>query len=463
MANLSSNGRFHSDWLVGIYSRIKLASRFLSEDGVMFVSIDDGEQGNLRKICDEIFGETNFIANIIWQKKYAASNDAKYLSDVHDFILCYAKNKSAWRPNLFPRPDELNEKYSNPDNDPRGVWYSTNLSVKTYSEKNNYIIKSPAGLDFSPPPSRCWVVSQEKYKELLNDNRIWFGKDGTSRPYQKKFLTEVQQGIVPTTLWLHEEAGHNIGAKSEIRELFSDTNGLFDTPKPTKLIRRLMDLCFSPNSVNFIMDFFAGSSTTAHALLQRNADLDRADRFILVQLPEPTNENSDAYRSGYTTISSIAKERIRRVGQKISSDLANGEVDTGFRVLKIDTSNMADIHYTPDALNKSELELFVDNIKPDRTSEDLLFQVMLDWGVDLALPISRQTIQGKEVFFVAENSLVACFDAHSGIDEALVKELATHQPLRVVFRDAGFKDSAVKINVEQIFKLLSPATDIKCL
>ncbi len=464
-ANPESNGRFHSDWLSMIYARLRLARGLLEETGVIFISIDDGEQANLRKVCDEVFGEGNFISNIIWQKKYAASNDAKYLSDVHDFILCYAKNKDCWRPNLFPRSDELNNKYSNPDNDPRGPWYSTNLSVKTYSEKNDYTITSPAGINFRPPASRCWVVSKEKFNELLRDNRIWFGKDGTSRPYQKKFLSEVQQGVVPTTIWFHEDAGHNIGAKSEIRDLFSDTNGLFDTPKPTKLIRRLMDLCFSSSRENIVLDFFAGSATTAHSLLQRNVELGCNDRFILVQIPEPTNNDSDAYRSGYRNIASIGKERIRRAAAKIKEERALPDInfDCGFRALKVDTSNMVDVYYAPDALDKAKFDLFVDNIKPDRTPEDLLFQIMLDWGVDLTLPITKQSIQGKDVFFVDGNALAACFDASGSIDETFVKELAKHQPLRVVFRDAGFKDSAVKINVEQIFKLLSPATDIKCL
>ncbi len=464
-ANTESNGRFHSNWLSMVYARLRIARAFLEDSGVIFISIDDGEQANLRKVCDEVFGESNFVSNIIWQKKYAASNDAKYLSDVHDFILCYAKNKDSWRPNLFPRSDELNDKYSNPDNDPRGPWYSTNLSVKTYSEKNDYIITSPAGIDFRPPASRCWVVSKEKYNDLLKDNRIWFGKDGTSRPYQKKFLSEVQQGVVPTTIWFHEDAGHNIGAKSEIRDLFSDTTGLFDTPKPTKLIRRLMDLCFSSSQENLVLDFFAGSATTAHALFQRNAELGRNDKFILVQIPESMNDASDAFKSGYRHISSIAMERIRRAGAKIKQEsaLLESDFDIGFRVLKIDASNMADVYYAPDALDKANFDLFVDNIKPDRTPEDLLFQVMLDWGVDLALPITKQSIQGKEVFFVDGNVLAACFDSSGSIDEAFVKELAKHQPLRVVFRDAGYKNSAVKINVEQIFKLLSPATEVKCI
>lgn len=464
IANKESNGRFHSDWLSMLYARIKLSRNLLDNTGVIFLSIDDGEQANLRKLCDEIFGEDNFVANIIWQKKYAASNDAKYLSDVHDFILCYCKNKQEWKPNLFPRSDELNNKYDNPDNDPRGVWYPTNLSVKTYSEKNDYIITSPAGIEFRPPASRCWVVSKEKYQELLSDNRIWFGKDGKSRPYQKKFLTEVQQGVVPTTLWLHEDAGHNIGAKSQVRDLFKDTTALFDTPKPTKLIDRLITLSTDSSKENIIMDFFAGSCSTAHAVLEKNVEEGRSDRFIMVQLPEPNDENSDAYKAGYKNIADMSKERIRRAGKQVKERLSNENerVDIGFRVLKIDTSNMADIYYVPDAVKQTDLLKSVDNIKQDRDNpEDLLFQVLLDWGVDLTLPIRKEKIQGKQIYFVDNNALVACFD--TGISEELVKELAGGKPLRVVFRDNGFVSDAVKINIDQIFKQLSPGTEVKSI
>jgi adenine-specific DNA-methyltransferase len=459
VANNESNGRFHSDWLSMMYSRLKLARNLLRDDGVIFISIDDGEQANLKRLCDEIFGEDNFIANIIWQKKYAASNDAKYLSDMHDHILVFCKNKGNWKPNLFKRPKELNAKYTNPDNDPRGVWYSTNLSVKTYSAKNYYIITSPAGIEFSPPPSRCWVVSNDKYLELLADNRIWFGKDGTSRPYKKGFLSEVQEGVVPTTMWSHHDAGHNIGAKTEIRNLFSDTTGLFDTPKPTKLIIRLLELSTKSSEETLILDFFSGSGTTADAVIQINAEDGGKRKFIMVQIPELTKS------SQYETIAEIGKERIRRAGQKIKAENADkagiDQLDIGFRVLKVDSSNMKEVYYTPDKLMQGDLEQFTDNIRDDSTPEDLLFQVLLDWGVDLTLPITQETMAGFTVLFVDENALAACFDAD--INEAFVKELAARHPLRVVFRDNGFASDSVKINIEQIFKLISPATEIKTL
>ncbi|GGE79884.1 site-specific DNA-methyltransferase [Pseudoalteromonas gelatinilytica] len=353
VSNSSSSGRYHSTWLGNIYSRLKIARNFLKDDGVIFLSIDDGEQANLRKICDEIFGENNFVANIIWQKKYAASNDAKYLSDVHDFILCYCKDKGKWRPNLFPRSEELNSKYKNPDNDPRGDWYSTNLSVKTYSAKNDYIITSPAGIEFSPPASRCWAVSKEKYEELLEDNRIWFGKDGTSRPYQKKFLTEVQQGVVPTTLWFHDEAGHNIGAKSQLRDLFKETTALFDTPKPTKLIDRLLTMSL-PEEDSIVMDFYAGSGTTAHAVYERNAREGRNDKFIVVQIAQENPTKSIAFKEGYKTLADMTKERIVRSGDYVLSGTYDERwnKDIGFRKLNIDTSNMTDVFYRPDQVDQ---------------------------------------------------------------------------------------------------------------
>jgi len=265
--------------------------------------------------------------------------------------------------------------------------------------------------------------------------------------------------MVPIDVWDYKSSGTTDEGGSEIKKIFG--GAVFDTPKPVKLIQRMLGIASQEHDKEIVLDFFAGSSSTAHAVMQQNAEDDGNRTFIMVQLPEPCPEKSEAFKAGYKTIAEISKERIRRAGKKIGNDKSH--VDIGFRVLKIDTSNMADVYYTPDALDKSDLDLFVDNIKPDRTDEDLLFQVMLDWGVDLALPIEKKIIQNKTVFFVDGDALAACFDAEGGIDEAFVKELATHKPLRVVFRDAGFKDSAVKINVEQIFKLLSPATDVKSI
>lgn len=467
-ANTASNGRFHSDWMSMMYPRLRLARNLLADNGVIFISIDDTEVANLRGVCDEIFGADNCIADLIWQKKFSRSNDATYFSTMHDHILCYAKNHvltsdSGWEIGLLPRGSEVPNGYGNPDDDHRGAWTSVALQAKSGSQNLLYEIITPSGRKCYPPNGRYWSVSKEKYKNLLQDNRIWFGKDGTGIPRQKTFLSEVQQGLRPNTILFHSEAGHNQEAKQETKDLF-DGIGVFDGPKPVRLIKLLCTIAkLSPDSI--VLDFFAGSATTAHAAMQKNSEDGSNCKFIMVQLPESCASESEASKAGYKNIAEISKERIRRAGKQIVEGQCheNWNKDMGFRVLKIDTSNMADVYYAPDALDKSNLDLFVDNIKPDRTAEDLLFQVMLDWGVDLALPIEKKVIQGKDVFFVDGDALAACFDAHGGIDEDFVKELAKRQPLRVVFRDAGFKSDDVKINVEQIFKLLSPGTEVKSI
>ncbi|WP_348825472.1 site-specific DNA-methyltransferase [Flavobacterium aestuarii] len=322
----------HSGWLAFIYPRLLLARDLLSKDGVIFISIDDNEQANLKLLCDEIFGEENFVANIVWHKKYGASNDSKYFSEVHDHILLYGKCKENWLPNLFERPSELNAKYKNLDNDERGEWIATNLSVKTYSKANDYTITGPNGDNFIPPPTRSWVVSEKKYFELLKDNRITFGKDGKSRPYLKTFLSEVQNGIVPTTIWNYNEAGHNIGAKSELRDLFIGSTVPFDTPKPTKLINRILQVSTSPNDI--ILDFFAGSGTTGHAVMQLNAEDGGNRKFILCQIDEPIGQDKPAYQFCLENnlppvISSITIERLKRAGEKIASQIEEENNKTG--------------------------------------------------------------------------------------------------------------------------------------
>lgn len=459
--NIESNGRFHTDWINMIYSRLRLARNLLRDDGAIFISIDDNEVKNMRNICDEIFGESNFVNHIIWHKKYGAANDAKYLSDVHEHILLYCKNKAVWHPNLFERPDELNAKYKNPDNDPRGPWVATNLSVKTYSAANDYIITSPAGLQFSPPPSRCWVVSKEKYEEMLADNRITFGKDGLSRPYKKTFLSEVQNGVVPTTIWSYDDAGHTIGAKSEIRDLFSDTKAPFDTPKPTKLIKRIISMSESNTHDDIILDFFGGSGTTADAVMQLNAEDNGNRKYIIVQMKEETQQKSVARLVGFESISQICKERIRRAAQKIAEENPEAKFDGGFRVLKCDSSNMKDIYYTPSETQQSLFDTYADNIKEDRTPEDLLFQVMLDLGVLLSSKIEETTIAGKQVFNVADGFLIACFD--KDVTEETVKAVAEKKPYYAVFRDSSMANDSVATNFDQIFASISPETVRKVL
>lgn len=461
IANTETNGRFHSDWLSMIYGRLKLARNLLKDDGVIFISIDDNEQDNLRKILDEVFGRNNFVANLIWEKKFAPQNDAKWFSENHDHILCYAKNKNELSIKLLPRTSEMNERYKNYDNDPRGVWISDNLLRKDLQKTGVYTITTPNGNKYDPPSGRSWRVSESKFHEMAKDNRIWFGSDGGNVPRIKRFLTEVQDGIKSQTIWKFNEVGHNQEASQELRKLF-DGESYFDTPKPVRLLSRIIFL--STQKDDIVLDFFAGSSTTAHAVMQINAE-DGCDRkFIMVQLPEQTDEKSDAYKAGYNTISEISKERIRRAGKKILEDNANKEgienLDVGFRVLKIDSTNMKDVYYTPDALKQADMLDLADHIKSDRTSEDLLFQVMLDWGLELSLPIERKTIAGKEVFYVAGNSLVACFD---DLTFDVVDEVAKDHPLRFVSAEKAIHLDHDKTNIKERFKQLSPDTEVKFL
>ena len=462
IANTESNGRFHSDWLSMMYSRLKLARNLLKEDGVIAISIDDGEVENLKKICIEIFGENNFTAHIIWEKKYAPANDARWFSANHDHILVFSKNKLSFKPKLLPRTAEQNDRYTNRDNDPRGVWKSSDLSVKSYSATYDYEITTPSGRKVNPPSGTCWRVNKDKFEQLVQDNRIWFGEHGDNVPSIKRFLSEVKDGIVPVTIWKYEEVGHNQTGRQEVKKLF-DGKGLFDGPKPTKLLKKLLYIV-DLNSNDIVVDFFAGSATTAHALMELNIE-DRVNRkFIMVQLPEKNDEKTDAWKEGYSSIAEISKERIRRAGKKILEDNANKEgienLDIGFRVLKIDSSNMKDVYYTPDSLKQSDLLDLASNIKDDRTSEDLLFQVMLDWGLELSLPIERKTVAGKEVFYVAGNSLVACFD---DLTFDVVDEVAKDHPLRFVSVEKAIHQDHDKTNIKERFKQLSPDTEVKFL
>lgn len=467
VANTEANGRFHSDWLTMMYSRLKLAKMLLSENGALFVSIADHEVANLRMLLDEVFGGANFVATIIWQKVYAPKSSAKHFSEDHDYVLVYARNASVWRPLLLPRSDEQDAVYKNPDNDPRGPWRPNNLAARNYYSKGTYSITCPNGRVISGPPAGSyWRVSEEKFRELNKDGRIWWGESGGNVPAPKIFLSEVKAGRVPQTLWPYTEVGHTQESKREVLELVPmvSSDSVFDTPKPTRLIKRILELTTTPNERALVLDFFAGSGTTAHSVMAQNASDNGNRRFICVQIPSPFD--APATLSDGTvlkTISALTNERMRRAGVKIKADaaLTAPDLDAGFRVLKVDTSNMQDVYYAPDALKQADLLAHLDSIREDRTPEDLLFQVLVDWGVDLSLPVTTETVVGKTVFFVDGNALAACFDAEIGED--LVKELAKRKPLRAVFRDSSFGSDSVKINVEQIFKLLSPGTEIKSL
>ncbi|MBZ9755265.1 site-specific DNA-methyltransferase [Mesorhizobium sp. ESP6-5] len=459
VANPDSNGRFHSDWLTMMYSRVRLAKNLLSDDGVFLTSIDDGEVSNLRKICDEIFGEEQFAAQIIWKKRNTPPND-KVIGAQHDYILVYIK-KDLTGLNLRPRSDEQIARYKNPDNHPKGPWVAGDLTANVkggrYSQALYFPIVNPnTGKEFYPTNNGNWRFNRERINNLISNDEIYFGRDGEASPKLKRFLCDVKDGATWTTLW--DFAPLNTSGSSEMDEIFGNSV-LFENPKPIGLLEYIIDLGANPKAI--VMDFFAGASTTAHAVLRKNALDGGCRRFIMVQLPEPTHDQSEAFKAGYKTIAEISKERIRRAGAEVLSKKSHPDwnKDVGFRVLKIDTSNMQDVYYRPDEVDQRDLLHAVDNIKPDRTAEDLLFQVLVDWGVDLTLPIRRETVKGKTIFFVDENALVACFD--TGVTEELVKELASHEPLRVVFRDNGFVSDAVKINVEQVFRQLSPGTDVK--
>lgn len=457
-ANTTANGRFHSDWLSMLYPRIKLARSLLRDDGVLFVSIDDREAENVKHLLSEAFGRDNFLAQICWEKVHTRKNSARTFSTSHEYVIAFARNKDNWDRILLPRDNT--DAYKNPDKHPKGPWKLDPITAHNPYDAD-YKITKPNGIVLSRPEGRYWAFSEETIKEKTRNNEIVWG-EGDAYPMIKRFLSEVQDGLVPTTLFDRKFAGDTATSKKEVDSLFG-AQGVFDYAKPTLLIKRLLQISCRPGQI--FLDFFAGTSTSAHALMALNAE-DGGNRcFLMVQQPEQIEEGSVAANVGFKTIADLSKERIRLAGKKIVEGKCHDDWkrDIGFRVLKVDTSNMADVYYAPDVLDKPNLDLFVDNIKPDRSPEDLLFQVMLDWGVDLALPIAKQAIQGKNVFLVDGNALAACFDAHGGVDEDFVKELAKVQPLRVVFRDAGFKDSSVKINVEQIFKLLSPATEVKCI
>jgi len=477
--NSSSNGRFHSEWLSMMYPRIKLARNLLKEDGVVFISIDDNEQASLKRMCDEIFGEQNFVSTVVWEKRYSPQNAVKWFSEAHDFILVYAKNKLNWQPKLLERTDAMNARYRNPDNDSRGVWKPADATAQGgHGTKSQfYELTSPNGKKHALPNGRCWVYTQPVFKQMVADNRIWFGVDGNNVPAVKRFLSEVKQGSACQTIWKYADVGHNQEGKKEVNHLFPES-AVFETPKPVRLLKRILHLSTEADSI--ILDFFSGSATTGHAVMQLNAEDGGNRRHIMVQLPEPCDKKSEAFKAGYKTIAEIGKERIRRAGKKILTELEEkltkvkksseeaktltsriGSLEIGFRVLKIDSSNMEDVYYQPDELTQDALSLHVDNLKPKRSSEDLLFQVLLDWGVDLSLPITEEKIAKRRVFFVADNALAACFD--TGLNEAFVKALAKRQPLRAVFRDSGYANDAVKINFEQIFKALSPHTELKTL
>ncbi len=461
--NTESNGRFHTDWLNMIFPRLRIAHDLLSEAGVIFVSIDDHEVSNLKKVMDEVFGAHCFIADLIWQKKFSRSNDATYFSTMHDHILCYCKNHltqnpKGWRIGLLPRGDEIPSGYSNPDNDPRGLWTSVILSAKSGSENLLYEITTPSGRVVTPPSGRFWSCSKKTFEDWKADNRIWFGVDGNGTPRKKTFLSEVQPGLRPNTILFQDEAGNNQEAKQETKDLF-DGIGVFDGPKPVRLIQMLATIAGLEKD-SIVLDFFSGSATTAHAIMKHNIENNLECKYILVQLQEETDKTKEAYKAGYKTICEIGEERIRRAAAKIKAE-SGADIDYGFRVFKVDSSNMEDVYYRPAELKQDQLMMNVDNVKADRIPEDLLIQTMLDLGILISSQIEETEIAGKKVFSVAGGYMIACFDTE--ITEETVTAIAKMKPHYAVFRDASYASDSVATNVEQIFETYSPKTQRKVL
>ena len=460
VTNTESNGRFHTDWLNMIYPRLKVARDLLTEDGVIFISIDDHEVENLRKVCDEVFGECNFIATLVWERAFSPKNDAKYISNSHDYVLMYAKSAANFVIGRLERTAEANARYSNPDNDPRGVWMSSDISVKTYNASCDYPIITPSGKVVEPPAGRCWSLSKNAFFERLQDNRIWFGPNGDNTPRMKRFLSELKfEGMAPTSILFYKDVGHSQEGAQEVVSLFGD-KGVFDGPKPVRLLERLITLA-NLKEDSIVLDFFSGSATTAHAVMKKNVEKEKNCRFIMVQLPEEVSDKKKD--QGYKNICEIGKERIRRAGAKIKEE--NPEkaqnLDTGFRVLKLDSSNMKDVFYSPKETSQLELFRYVDNVKDDRTSEDLLFQVMLELGATLDSKIEESVVDGKTIYNVADGYLVACFDQE--VSDEVVTAIAKMQPTYAVLRDTSLANDATATNFEQIFKTYAPNTTARIL
>lgn len=457
--NTESNGRFHTDWLNMMYPRLKVARDLLTDDGVIFISIDDNEVENLRKICDEIFGEQNFIAQLIWRRRVASALSSDNVSLDHEYVLCFQKSKC----NVFRGLAKDYSNYKNPDNDPRGPWIADNLTVgMTASMRPNqaYDLIDPKTQKVYPyNPNRVWAFIPESMAQLIADNRVIFPDDTSKRPMQKRFKNELRKSFNPFSSLMQDLVGLNTEATRIIQNVLG--GNMFDYSKPISLLRLLIEQVTEKNSV--ILDFFSGSATTAHAVMQLNAEDGGNRKFIMVQLPELTDEKSEAYKAGYKNICEIGKERIRRAGKKIKEDNKDKEgidkLDTGFRVLKLDSSNMEDVYYTPQEFSLQSL--FNENVKADRTNEDLLFQVMLDLGLELSAKIETKQISSKTVHFVDDNYLVACFDRE--VNETVITEIAKLHPVYFVMRDASAANDNVIDNFEQLFEAYSKDTIRKIL
>jgi adenine-specific DNA-methyltransferase len=470
--NSRDSGHYHSNWLNMMYPRLFLARNLLKDDGVIFVSIDDNEVHNLRLLMNEIYGEENFVANIIWEKKFAPSNDAKWFSDNHDHILLYAKNKEDWRPNLIERDEKSLSRYKNPDNDPRGKWVSGDMTVKTYSAAYDYEITTPSGKTVRPPEGICWRFSKQKFEELRNDNRIWFGKEGSNVPRLKRFLSEVKEGITPMTIWKHKEVGHNQEAFQECRKLFEGKQ-FFDTPKPTRLLKKMIKIGSDENDI--ILDFFAGSSSTSHAIFSLNKEEKANRKFICVQLPEKTEEKSEEYKAGYKTIADISKERIRRVIKKIESEqeaekktkagkLNFGDekevpkLDLGFKVFKLQSSNFkiwrGNKFENGEQLEK-QLDAFTDPVKEGSEEENMLYELLLKSGFDL-----NSRVANKGSYYVINGNEMAV--VLTKMSEAIVNEIISLKPQKCIALDKLFAGND-QLKTNTVLQMRDAGIDFKTI
>lgn len=435
-----------------IYSRLKLSRNLLNDEGVIFCSIDDYEYDNFKKTLDEIYGESNFICSFIWQKNYSPKNNNKFVSEDHEYILLYAKNKLLLGDlNRLPRNEKSNSMYRYDDNDGKGLYRLGDLTIggsKGYDIKWN-------GKIFKEPKTRGWAFNEDKMYQLIREGRIHLPEDDSKRPSYKRYLSEVP-GLISKTILSYDLVGHTDSSKKSLDSLLGIN--IFSYPKPMDLIKHFLTLATDKGSL--ILDFFSGSSTTAHAVLEKNIEDNGNRKFIMVQLPEVTDEKSEAYKAGYKNICEIGKERIRRAGRKIIEENKDKEgienLDIGFRVLKCDSSNMKDVYYNPQDIQQTMLDDMSENIKEDRTSEDLLFQVMLDLGVELSAKIEEKEVQGKKVFYVDDNYLVATFD--KDINDEIITEIAKQKPYYFVMRDSSLSGDSVSSNFDQIFNTYSPET-----
>ena len=460
--NTDTNGRFHSDWCSMMYSRLMLARNLLTMDGVIFISLDDGEFDNLRKICNEVFGEKNFLECLIWKKRATPPND-RNIGRIHEFVLCYAREIENVSLGLLPRDEKSIARYSNPDNDSRGPWVASDLSANGKGgrivQSCIYPIRNPYnGKDYFPSEGRCWLFNKEKMESWLAEGRVSF-RENTGAPFLKRYLSEVRQGLTLPTIMT--EFGFSQTSAAEGDKLFG-VKGVFEYAKPTTLLNPLVRVG-APNHEDIILDFFSGSSTTAHAVFQLNAELRSKKKFIMVQIPEKCSESSAAYKAGYKSSCELAKDRIRKAGAKIKdeSPLTTQDLDFGFRVLKLDDSNMTDVYYSPAEYNQDLLSMLESNVKSDRSDLDLLFGCLLEWGLPLSLPYNSEQIEGYTVHNYNDGDLIACFE--EDVPDSVIKEIAKRQPLRAVFRDSSFANSPSKINVEEIFKLVAPDTRVKVI